>query len=120
MSMTDGSFQLILVYLSKDCEMENVAHSLKKLIKPNKVPIIAGDVNFDKTEENVLTRFLTAEGFQQLITSPTHDEGRTIDHCYVPAERKEEFQITLHSLYFSDHDAICINLSIEEPVLSDD
>ena len=120
MSMTDGPFQLILIYLSKNCEMDNVANNLKKLIKSTKIPIIAGDVNFDKTEENILTRFLTVEGFEQLITSPTHDEGRTIDHCYVPAERKKEFKITLHSLYFSDHDAICINLSLEEPIPSDD
>ena len=63
-------------------------------------------------EKNQLTKLLTTRGFEQLITQPTHDQGRTIDQCYVPIVFKDKVQLKIFSPYYTDHDAICINLEI--------
>ena len=76
------------------------------------VQIITGDFNFDASEENNLTRQLRTLDFEQVIIGPTHDDGRTIDHCYVQKGLKDKFELTIHSPYYSDHDALLINFEI--------
>ena len=73
------------------------------------VTIVAGDFNFDKTETNELTKLLNAKGLHQLVAQSTHDKGRAIDPCYVPKDLLYQFQLTYHSPYYTDHDALCIN-----------
>ena len=73
---------------------------------PGTTTIVTGDFNFDKKETNSLTVFLGARMLRQLVNWPTQREGRTIDHCYV--SKNARVQITRHSPYYSDHDALCI------------
>ena len=99
-------YQLILVYASSGCPYQMLVDDLKKLLLPDITIIITGDFNFDKKENNSLTQYLGARMLTQLVTWPTHKEGRTIDHCYVSKDAR--LQITRHSPYYSDHDALCI------------
>ena len=109
-SIIDESVQLIIVYSSKNCPLLHLVQDIKKIIEPNLIPVIAGDFNFDKGEKNALTKFLLiSNNFEQLVQLPTHDKGRTIDHCYVPKDKKEKFQLRHHSPYYSDHDALLIS-----------
>ena len=80
---------------------------------PEKKIIVTGDFNCDKTEKNALTKFLATKGMVQLVTKPTHDKGRCIDHCYVPLDMKNKVVVEQHSRYYSDHDALCINLNLD-------
>ena len=52
------------------------------------------------------------ENFNQLVTWPTHIQGGTLDHCYVPENVK--LDITRHSPYFSDHSALIIEFQVED------
>ena len=113
LSMIDGCIQLILAYISSHCPLKEVVTELQKIIHPQKKIIITGDFNFDKTETNVLTKFLATKGMVQLVTKPTHDKGRCIDHCYVPLDMKNKVVVEQHSRYYSDHDALCINLNLD-------
>ena len=61
------------------------------------VQIITGDFNFDASEETNLTRQLKTLEFEQLVIGPTHDDGRTIDHCYVQKGLKDKFELTDYS-----------------------
>jgi hypothetical protein len=36
-----------------------------------------------------MTSFLDSKHFVQLVNDPTQDDGRTIDHCYVPNDIKD-------------------------------
>ena len=99
-------YQMILVYASSGCPYHMLVEDLKKLLLPDITIIITGDFNFDKKENNSLTQYLGARMLTQLVTWPTHKEGRTIDHCYV--SKNARVQITKHSPYYSDHDALCI------------
>ena len=99
-------YQLVLVYASSGCPFPELVVDLGKLLHPNMTTIITGDFNFDIKETNVLTRFLKEKKFTQVVDWPTQKEGRTIDHCYVSENTR--VQLTRHSPYYSDHDALCI------------
>ena len=99
-------YQLVLVYASSGCHFSEMVTDLERMLFSNMTIIITGDLNFDKNKENALTRFLKENNYDQVINWPTHKEGRTIDHCYV--SRNARVQVTRHSPYYSDHDALCI------------
>ena len=79
---------------------------LKKLLLSNITVIVTGDFNFDRRESNALTCFLGAKMLQQIVKWPTHNKGRTIEHIYV--SKNARVQVTRHSPYYSDHDALLI------------
>ena len=109
LSFIDGEAQMIVLYLSSNCNLKEVVKTIQEILLPDKVTIIAGDFNFDKDEKNSLTKFLHSKELEHLVNNPTHDGGRTIDNCYVPKNIKHRFQLTTHSPYWTDHDSLCIN-----------
>ena len=116
-SIIVGSVQLVLVYLSSNCSKVEVVKDLQDLLKDDLNSIIVGDVNFDKGENNELTKHLAFLDFQQLVNVPTHDPtstttARTIDHCYVSKNLVDKVELKIHSPYYSDHDALCIKLKL--------
>jgi endonuclease/exonuclease/phosphatase family metal-dependent hydrolase len=52
------------------------------------------------------------EQFEQLVNKSTHDRRRTIDHCYVSKELKNNTKLKQYSPYYSDHDALCITVDL--------
>ena len=50
---------------------------------------------------------MVEKGFHQKIEQVTHDEGHTLDHIYCNIDLTKE-NIFVKTLYFSDHDALCI------------
>ena len=104
----EGSpYQLVLVYASSGCPMAELVTDLAKILKQKWTTIITGDFNFDRKEENPLTRFLSYQDYKQVVTWPTHDAaGNTLDHCYI--SKHTRVQITRSSPYFSDHDSLSI------------
>ena len=99
-------YQIVLAYASSGCLFQQMARDLETLLHPNMTTVITGDFNFDNTETNALTLFLTKRQFTQVVDWPTHKEGRTIDHCCV--SKNTRVQLTRHSPYYSDHDGLCI------------
>ena len=112
LSMTDDLVQVVVAYLSSNCPLIDVQTDLELILKSDRKIMIVGDFNFDKDKRNSLTKYLHSRDMIQLVTSPTHDEGRTIDHCYVLKNMKDEVELSQYSPYYSDHDALCINLNI--------
>ena len=110
--MTDDFVQFVLVYISSHCPLADVVLELQQILKSDKKVIITGDFNFDKNEKNALAKYLIAKKMVQVVTDPTHDGGRCIDHCYVPKELEEKVVLKQYSPYYSDHDALCINLNL--------
>ena len=44
--------------------------------------IFIGDVNIEASE-NLIVQEFKKKNFRQLVTFPTHEDGRIIDHCYI-------------------------------------
>ena len=78
--------------------------------------MICGDFNICalKNPKNFLTQSLVAEKYQQIVKYSTHEKGGLLEHVYVK-NTPEKCNIYHHSVYYSDHDGICITFgSVEQ------
>jgi hypothetical protein len=106
---------IISVYRSSNHEdIQLFTNQLTELFSTEKTTIVCGDLNINylKSAENIFSKKLTSLGFKQIVKEPTHKEGSLLDHMYLytPAEEFEVTEIFQHPLYFSDHDAICLQI----------
>ena len=69
-----------------------------------------GDLNFDSSATNDLTRYLSMLEFTQMVRRATHLDGHILDQVFVSQSAKELFEIAHHFAYYSDHDGIIVNL----------
>ena len=67
-----------------------------------------GDMNFHFPDQHIMKSYLEDLGFRQVIDRVTHDEGHILDHIYTFDISVSEGNVFLKSLYFSDHDALCL------------
>jgi hypothetical protein len=111
LSIIDQDVQLVIVYISKNCSFDELVLDLGKTLKSEKKHVITGDFNFDMEDKNALTKYFENLEFVQLVNSATQDGGRVIDHCYVPIDIADNIIMKQYSPYYSDHDALCINLN---------
>ena len=110
--------EVISVYRSESAPYEDVLCDIAQICNDEKLTILGGDFNVCvlKNENNLLIKGLTQLGFIQMIFEATHIAGGAIDHCYVrQAVGYTGSQLTgkntyLHSVYWSDHDAILISM----------
>ena len=106
-----SSLDVITVYRSEAYNIPEVALRVQEVIDEcgeEARVVIVGDLNFPGNEVNNFTYVLSRRGFKQIVKEPTHLGGRCIDHCYVKDPGNvQHFQ---HSVYYSDHTALCITL----------
>ena len=76
------------------------------------IHMILGDVNIDAltNSENFLSQYLI--DYERINDKPTHISGSLIDHVYIHESVREKFQFSsdIHSVYFTDHDAVMVKL----------
>ena len=60
---------------------------------------LVGDMNFDTSEKNALTRYLNKLNFSQIIQHATHLDGLIIDHIYTRHEKSDLVKIKQHHVY---------------------
>ena len=116
----NGTFQLmainvkgvtiISVYISSNCNNFEAITNFLYQHKTDKCLVI-GDFNFNPNSSNKLTNYLKESNFTQLVQSPTHKDGNTIDHVYVSEELLASTFTDAHYVYYSDHQGIFINIS---------
>ena len=99
---------LVLLYLSKDCSHKQVIDDLKNFDLDYETTFLAGDFNFNANESTQLAKFLKSKNLSQMISSPTHEKGGTIDHFYCPMALTEFVNVKLVYPFFTDHAAICV------------
>ena len=111
-------FIVIGVYRSKGPNVNQILVDILKFCDSDKMIIIGGDFNICACteKENVLIKGLNNAGFKQLVQEATHEEGRTIDHCYVRKSSNNSLtdsikpSVSVKPVYFSDHDAIVLTI----------
>ena len=103
--------QIIICYLSSRCDFSAVVSVLRMMIKDETNVCITGDFNFIPSEKNDLSSYLQKIGLIQLVDSPTHKEGRTLDHVYVPQHLADTIDVKICCPYYSDHFSLCIKFN---------
>lgn len=100
------------VYASKGCPMAKLVSDLKNYGLDNKdKTYLVGDLNFDASTNNKLTKYLRELKFSQVIKRATHLDGHILDQVYTLDPKSESLDIKHHHVYYSDHDALIINLN---------
>jgi hypothetical protein len=105
--------QLFLVYIKPNSPLatySKVANCMNNVMKSCFKILVIGDLNFDKSEVNPLSRLLERIGLTQIVQEPTHEDGRTLDHFYVPNRWKDSINLNVEFKYYSDHAALSIEL----------
>ena len=89
-----------------------VVQSLKyfKFFDKEKNTCLVGDLNFDASKTNNLTRHLSRLQFKQLVGRATQLDGHILDQVYVPETMSNQVDIKHHYCYYSDHDGILVSL----------
>ena len=113
---------IISVYRSKEGNTRMLLKDLSKVLDPEKVTVICGDVNicFKMDRQNTLVRSLEEQGFTQYVTEATHLRGGLIDHAYIRRGVHDiDINVSIYSPYYCarDHDAILISLRFKNQVL---
>ena len=74
---------------------------------------IVGDFNEDVsvTSNTCCCTMFRLQGFQQMISKPTHDSGTIIDHVYV-SHTLNTIQTDVTDCYYSDHDCILCVITV--------
>ena len=111
---------LLAVYRSPS---HNSARDKTELIKrlstikdSSKPVVVCGDMNIpynpSQPSDNLLSLNMIKNGFEQLVSYPTHIKGNILDHLYLryPPDTLIPPLHRLHFPYFSDHDAILLML----------
>ena len=108
------SLILISVYRSQYGNIGTLLESLLSLIRDECGILIMGDFNVCnmKKPNNAIKASLIEQGFKLLIEESTQIMGGHIDHAYWRDNKNiyEEPEIERHSVYYSDHDALCVSL----------
>ena len=103
------SLQLALLYRSPSVSLQCLINTLIDLfnqIDPVVPTILMGDFNVDLNEHPThLITFMSNNGYDQLIDSPTTDRGTSIDHIYCNSN-PGNIVTDIADCYYSDHDTL--------------
>ena len=80
-------------------------------IEAKEVDIIVGDLNIDACSKSKLPQILSK--YVQLVEFLTHIAVSTLYHVYVKESFLEDYKVEIVALntYFSDHDAVRVQIS---------
>ena len=113
--LSAAEIDIISVYRSSDCEVNDMVDTLKSIIIRKHTTIILGDFNLCMIDDrtNGVIQYLEEEGFTQHVLEATHTLGGHIDHVYSnhnPAIYS--IDIILYSPYYTcrDHDAVLVTI----------
>ena len=131
--ITMTELDIVTIYRSQQEPLFRTVHFLENLINPKKDTLVIGDVNYDASKENELSKYLNREGFTQLVTLPTHILGGinillnttvvtnccnchnlllsgVIDQAHLRTTAKLQAEVKTYSHYYSDHDSVTCTL----------
>lgn len=102
-------FDVIFVYISSNCDKQEIFGLMADWIENERPTTIIGDVNMDFRKDCKIAKFLEEKGFQQLIKKATCVTGSLIDQVYAnQALMSCNVETEQCSVYYSDHDIITI------------
>ena len=109
---------MFTVYRSEKGNSSELIEHLKKMIKPSIATVVCGDLNicYVSNKNNKISKYLENTGFVQLMTEASHIKGGHLDHFYFKPWGKytETPSIYRYSPYYTDHDAICAAIPVQE------
>ena len=91
-------------------------NDVRSLFNEEKETLIVGDFNicYEKERKHLIITQLMSMGFDQKVKSPTHVQGRCIDHVYhyspTSDDNISQVRILQFGQFFTDHDMLLVDL----------
>ena len=107
--ITSSSMDIINVYRSSGADTQTFLQDLCGLINSGNHTLILGDFNicYNSQSSDLLFHTLRCLGFKQLVKSPTHKDGRLIDHVFLfSPDSNVSYEVLQQAQYYTDHDLI--------------
>ena len=102
---------IFCLYITKGCNYMQLIQALERYdFNKDTNTCSLGHLNFDASESNHLTRYLSKLQFTQSVGRATHLHGHILDQFYASEAKTHLYEIKHHFVYYSDHDGILINL----------
>ena len=99
------TLDIINVYRSNSANNVSFLEDLTGMISPGRETFVVGDFNLCYIAERTHQVFETLRtmGFVQMVTNPTHVEGRMIDLVF---SNSFDYEVQQQAQYFTDHDQL--------------
>ena len=103
-----------LIYRKHGTSVNEFLRSLSGILDSYNIDLLLGDFNIDLFDDNLKEGLLAALDQYKLVSSSnqsTHIDGGLLDQIYLKKDICfSSVEINLHSIYFSDHDAVKIKI----------
>ena len=86
--------------------------ALQSMVSDPPNTILLGDFNYNITEVNKISSWLSSICMVQKITKPSQIQGGIIDHVWIPESMSSSVEIRQSSPYYSDHDMIILSIDM--------
>ena len=74
---------IFCLYVSKGCDFGQLVQCLKNYeFNKKKNTVLIGDLNFDPSGNNALSKFMSRLQFAQMVGRSTHLDGHILNHVY--------------------------------------
>ena len=104
----------LLLYRKTSTSIPLFISNLEHILNSNNIDVVLGDfnINYLNSDDNLLLKSLMNNfNFEQIVQQPTFiSSGSLLDHIYVKSANLKILQNDLVNVYYSDHDAIKINI----------
>ena len=104
----------LLLYRKQSTSIPLFISNLEHILNLNNIDVVLGDFNinyFNSDDCLSLKSLMNNFNFEQIVQQPTFiSSGSLLDHIYVKCANLKILQNDLVNVYYSDHDAIKINI----------
>ena len=104
----------LLLYRKKSTSIPLFISNLEHILNSNNIDVVLGDfnINYLNSDDNLsLKSLMNSFNFEQIVQQPTFiSSGSLLDHIYFKSANLKILQNDLVNIYYSDHDAIKINI----------
>ena len=115
-SINQQNPSFLLLYRKQSTSIPLFISNLKYILNSNNIDVVLGDFNInylnsDDIDNLSFKSLMNNFNFEQIVQQPTFiSSGSLLDHIYVKSANLKILQNDLVNVYYSDHDAIKINI----------
>ena len=109
------NLSFLLLYRKNNTNVRQFVDGLSYLFTTEQIDIVLGDLNINYFSTNdiaPLVQLMESLNYVQIVDKATFISGTLLDHVWVQHGVKSSISGSVISVYYSDHDAIRINIQL--------
>ena len=109
------NFSLLLLYRKNNTNVQQFVDGLNYVLTTEQIDIVLGDLNINYFSTNdiaPLAQLMESLNYVQIVDKATFISGTLLYHVWVQHRLRNLISASVISVYYSDHDAIRINIHL--------